>query len=72
MLVKFYNEYHLGDHVLHIHYCRKLVDQEKCQIIFYIPNQYISDMSRWLSGYEDNIQLLDISQMPRDGSVVGP
>jgi hypothetical protein len=62
----FYNEYHLGDCVLHLYFCRKLVDYNQSQINFFVHQQYITELNFHILGYENNIHLKPLQDKPID------
>lgn len=62
--INFYNEFHLGDSVFHIHYllnCLKLNDNVEFE--YFIHDQYINEIKNHCIG-EDKIKISSISQTP--------
>lgn len=65
-IYRFYNEYHLGDCVLHLYLCRKLVSVHNVMIHFYVKPEYLNELRFHIIGYEEQIILYDISFKPTD------
>lgn len=62
--LEFYNEYHLGDCVFHLHYLRHL--DKNINIDFYVNNKYINELNLHIQGYE-NINIKDIAGYNKSG-----
>ena len=65
--IKFYNQYHLGDCIYHIHYlinCLKINDD--IEFIFYINPDYINELNQHLGKYKDKIKLMNIQLANKD------
>jgi len=59
--LEFYNTYHLGDCLFHIHYCNKLIQVNDCKIIFYCKKEYHNELELWITD-KDKIILEDLNK----------
>lgn len=64
-MMNFYNEFHLGDCLYHIHYCRKLIDANPgLEIGFYIQSQFHKEVQNFIGDYA--IKLHNLGDRPKD------
>ncbi|MDY0197621.1 MAG: hypothetical protein RBR68_07385 [Tenuifilaceae bacterium] len=62
--LEFYNEYHLGDCIFHLHYLRHL--DKNIDIDFYVSSNYINELGMHIKGY-NNINLKNITNYNKSG-----